>query len=297
MQDGIYDNITIEAYHANSTHLSSTQIKIAKRSLKEFFWNRNGKIERSEKTHFDFGNAFELALMDQDGFAKNVVIRKDHEWVNEILSKRPELTTVRNSKEYKELSAAFEAESAGKYRIGDKGPESWETIQSMLESCYADKTIQGLIKNTECQLSLFWTDDQTGLKLKTRPDICKRKKNIVVNLKTTLDGSPKGFSKDLAKYDYPLQACLEMQGCIASGAMEKIDAYFWLVVEKVAPFNATIYEFDKEDMKAYEIELDWLIHKLKKAQDENLYPGYSDRADNQHGIMRAEIPMYHKLAV
>jgi hypothetical protein len=294
---GIHTDVTIEAYHADREYLSSTWIKLAKKSLKEFFWTREGKIFAPQKGHFDFGNAFELALMDQSGFAEKVAIRNDHQWINDVLAQRPDLDKVRASKEYKALNETFEQESTGKYVINDKGSESWETIQAMLESCYADKTIQGLIKNTECQLSLFWNDEQTGLKLKTRPDICKRNKNIVVNLKTTLDGSPKGFSKDLAKFDYPLQACLEMQGCIATGAMPKVDNYFWLVVEKVAPFNATIYEFDQQDMKAYEVELEWLIHKVKKAMDENMYPGYSDRADNKHGILKAEIPMYHKLAV
>src|SRR5574343_1362278 len=107
----------------------------------------------------------------------------------------------------------------------------------MLSSCYQDKVIQGLISNTEYQLSLFWTDEQSGVRLKTRPDICKRKKNVIVNLKTTLDGSPEAFSKDINKYDYALQACIEWRGCVASGIMPTVDNYVWLVVEKVAPFN------------------------------------------------------------
>jgi hypothetical protein len=156
--------------------------------------------------------------------------------------------------------------------------------------------IQRLISNTEYQISLFWEDPKTGLKLKTRPDICQVKKNVVVNLKTCLDGSPAAFSKDLAKYEYPLQACIEIMGCIESGLMPQVDNYFWLVVEKRAPFNATIYEFAPSDISAGMDELQYLFTKVKKAMDENLYPGYSDRSDNKYGILTAQIPLWYKMA-
>lgn len=295
MTDGIHNDISIQDYHANKTHISSTQVRIAKSSLKEFDWFMQGKLDKPEGSHFDFGNAFELALLDKVAFSESVAIMKDSEWCAESLSINPALTKVRSSKTYQTLEAEFLTANKGKYVINDKGPESWETIQEMLESCFADKVIQGLIKNTEYQLSLFWTDDQTGLKLKTRPDICKRKKNVVINVKTTRDGSPKGFGKDLADHDYPIQACLEMTGCLATGLMNDVDKYFWLACEKVAPFNATIYEFDESDIRASMTELDYLVHKIKKAQEQKSFPGYSDRADNEYGILKAEIPMYYRM--
>jgi hypothetical protein len=286
MKDGIYTDITIEDYHANTTHISSTQIKIAKKSLKELDWVRRGLIVQEKKTHFDFGNAFELALLDPIGFSEKVKFYNPEN--------RPEPEKAMNSKQ----NIAWKAEifDSSQYVINEKGDESYETIKAMLESCFADKVIQGLIRNTEYQLSLFWTDDQTGVQLKTRPDICKRKKNVLINVKTTTDGSPQGFSRDLVKFDYPLQACMEINGCIASGAMPSVDAYYWLVVEKVPPFNATIYQFDQSDINASMVELEYIIYKIKKARDEKMFPGYSDRADNEYGILKAEIPMYYKMA-
>lgn len=295
MKDGIYTDVTIEAYHQNTTHLSATQIKLAKKSLKELDWYRRGLLKQEQKTHFDFGNAFELALLDPVAFSEKVAILKDREFVNEALMVKPDLKVPRNSTEYKLSTAKFYEENAGKYIVLDEGgEESYETIKLMLESCYQDKIIQGLIKNTEYQLSVFWTDEETGLQLKTRPDICKRKKNVIVNVKTCLDGSPKGFAKDLVKYDYPLQACHEIKGCLAGGVIESLDNYFWLVVEKKAPFNATVYEFDEEDIQAGMLELNYLYGKITKAKEKNFFPGYSDQADNQYGILRAPIPMYYR---
>ena len=76
--------------------------------------------------------------------------------------------------------------------------------------------------------------------------------------------------------------------------METVDNYFWLVVEKEPPFNATIYEFSKSDIEWAFDELDFILHKIARAREEDKYPGYTDRADNVHGILTAEIPLYYK---
>jgi hypothetical protein len=296
--DGIHTDISIGDYHANRTHVSATSLKQSKRSLKQFDWHRRGIMPKSDGNHFSFGNAFELALLDKKGFENEVAIMQDEYWIalaNEEYMKEKGKTysNPRQSARYQAEKSRFIAANDDKYIITDKGDQSFECIEHMLTSCYSDSTIQKLIEGTEYQLSLFWTDPETGLKLKTRPDICKRKKNVIVNLKTAVDGSPSQFSRDLAKYDYPLQACLEIKGCIETGLMEQVDNYFWLVVEKEAPYNATIYEFQKSDIQSTNMELEYYITKIKQAQDKNLWPGYSDQADNKHGILTAKIPSWY----
>lgn len=299
IKDGVYDNISIEDYHANTSHVSATTLKYARQSLRHFDWYRAGKIEREEKSQFGFGNAFELALLASTEYLQKVAVTPENDWIeaaqaNQVKEGKAPFSKPRSSGIYQKAEAEFLAANEGKYLINETGKESFECIEEMLSSCYQDKIIQGLIKNTEYQLSLFWTDPETGIKLKTRPDICKRKKNVIVNLKTTLDGSPEAFSKDLKKYDYPLQAVLEIQGCLRTGIMDKLDSYFWLVCEKVAPFNATIYEFAERDMAAVTDTLSYLLNKIKKGQDQNIWPGYTERADNEYGILKAEIPLWYR---
>lgn len=294
IQDGIYDNISIDDYHKNVSHMSATTLKIARQSLRHLDWYRKGRIPREEKTAFGFGNAFELALLAPNEYLQKVAVMPESEWFDEVMKAKPDTKTVRSTTIYKDRYKEWSLKNLGKYVIKETGAESFETIEEMLSSCYQDKMIQGLIKNTEYQLSLFWTDPSTGIKLKTRPDICKRKKNIIVNLKTTVDGSPDGFTKDLKKWDYPIQACVEITGCLQSGIMDKVDSYFWLVVEKVPPFNATIYEFTESDMNAVMDSFTFLLSRIKKAEEQNLYPGYTDEADNIYGILQAKLPLWYK---
>lgn len=298
--DGIYDDISIQDYHKKYIqNISATSIKEAKVSLKQFHWHRTGRMPESEGLHFGFGNSFELALLDKSGFEKSVAIEQQQYWIALAQEEKKKdgkdpLKVPKNSTRYKAEQSKFEAANEGKYIIPDTGDQSYEYIEEMLKSCYADETIRKLIEGTEYQLSLFWTDPETGLKLKTRPDICKRKKNVIVNLKTAADGSPKAFSRELAKYDYPLQACVEISGCLNSGLMPTVDNYFWLVVEKVPPFNATIYEFDKADISLCMDEYRYYINKISEAEKKQEWPGYTDQADNKYGILQAHVPAFYR---
>jgi len=76
--------------------------------------------------------------------------------------------------------------------------------------------------------------------------------------------------------------------------MESVDSYFWLVVEKVAPFNATIYEFAERDIAAVTDTLYYLLNKIKRGKEQNLWPGYTEQADNVHGILTAQIPLWYR---
>lgn len=294
MKDGIYTDITIDDYHANETHISATQVKYAKKSLRLMDWYRRGLIKQEDKPAFGFGNAFELALLDKNEFAQRVAIMPDSKWVEGAMAVK-DYSNPRNSSFYQSAKEEWAANNKGKYVILDKGEkESWEAIQHMLDSVYQDSVIQKLIENTEYQLSIFWTDPETGLKLKTRPDICKRKKNVIVNVKTVNDGSPESFARECAKWDYPIQAAIEMQGCLKSGLMEKIDNYFWLVLEKEPPYNATIYEFAEKDIEMFTDRVQYYFTKIRQAQKQNLWPGYTDRADNKYGILTVEIPLWYR---
>lgn len=292
--EGIHTDISITDYHADRDYLSATSIKEAKISLRQFDWHRRGLMPPSDGKHLDYGNAFELALLDPEGFKREVAIAQTEYWIAKAMESNPDYKVPKNSGIYKGHRDKFIQDNESKlYQIDDVGPQSYEYIEKMLESCKMDAVISKLIEGTEYQLSLFWTDEESGLKLKTRPDICKRKKNSVVNLKTTLDGSPKAFVRDMIKYNYPLQACMEIKGSLATGLMDTVDNYFWLVVEKVPPFNATIYSFTESDIASTMNELKYYLNKIAQAQEKRFYPGYSDTSMNEYGIIPIVLPPYY----
>lgn len=280
---GIHKDISIEDYHSDRDYLSSTMIKYAKKSLKLFHMKRNEK-EQERKSCFDFGNAFELALIDPKQFDKDVFVFD--------IEDRPEKDKSITSKINQDWKKS-QIESH-KYTINAKGNESFETIEQMLISCHSDAAIKKLISNIEYQNSFFFVDEETGLRIKTRPDITKKEKKIIVDIKTTRNGSPTAFSKDLVNFDYPIQAIMQIEGCLKCNYFDGPPSYYWLVVEKEPPYSATIYMFDPNDQPYISDLYHSALCDIKNAFDNNFYPGYSNQADNKHGILMAEIPMYYK---
>lgn len=298
IRNGIHNDLSIEDYHANISHISSTTLKFARKSLKAYQWYRAGKIPKPKAEHFDMGNAFEIALIDRHQWKDRVAILDDDMFVAEALAEATkqgkELTRPKNSAIYQKRVKEFKAQNQGKNIINNvDGSASYTSIEEMLSSCYQDRVIQALIENVESNLSCFWTDPDTKLNLKCRPDITQRKKNLIINIKTTKDGSPAGFSKDLVNFAYPFQAAVEIRGVIATGVMETVDMYLWVVVEKNPPYCATVYEFADDDRRAESDRLDYVLSRIQKAEAANKFPGYSDGADNEHGILTAVIPPWY----
>lgn len=283
MENGIYNDMSIDAYHDNKTHLSSTTIRKARKSLKSMHYYMNNKQEK--KSCFDFGNVFEIALIEGlEGINKTCIIFDE----NDRPEKEKGITSKINQVWKKGIL------NGDKYVINRHGNESLDTINKMLESCKSDETIKRLLNKIDYQTSIFWTCPKSGMKLKTRPDVSKANKNVLVDIKTAVDGSPKEFARAAATHDYPLQSCLQIKGCIDSGLMQKVDAYYWLVVEKTPPYHATIYNFTAEDIKYFNVELDYLIEITNKALIENSYPGYEQQADNKYGILDLKFPLWYK---
>jgi hypothetical protein len=230
--EGIHKHITIVDYHADTEYLSASVLKEANKSLKHMRWHLDNKKER--KSHFDFGNAFEIALMDLMNDTKEF---ESSVHIFDEINRPDQKHGMTANKNVAWKKSFFEKEG---YIINNTGDESRETIGHMLKSCWEDSTIQKLLRNTDYQSSCFWTDPKTGLKLKTRPDVCNVNKTVIIDVKTTQDASPEAFARDVAKYSYDMQAVMQINGVLETGMFKEVGAYYWLAVEKTPPYCAQI---------------------------------------------------------
>lgn len=278
----IVRDLSIKDYHLDKDYLSASAIKEAMKSMKHFNYYRNQPKEEQFKAHFDLGNAFELLLLDYFQGTKEF----DNEVVIFDEAKRPEQDKGITSKINQEWKQSIL--NGEKYVIF---PKDVEVLSAMLTTCINDSTIKKLLSNTDKQVSLFWEDEQTGLKLKSRPDVNKSKANVLVDIKTCDSAAPEDFSRSVAKFNYPIQAAIQMRGCVATGLMPQVDKYYWLAVEKKPPYCAQIYEFDPNDWGMADMAVNMVLHKIKNGGDQ----GYSERADNALGIITLELPKYYLL--
>jgi hypothetical protein len=95
------------------------------------------------------------------------------------------------------------------------------------------------------EASLFWTDADTGVNCKSRPDWLWEDQGILFDLKTTEDARDKGFQASIASYGYHLQAAMALDGYQAVFG-KPAEAYIWVVVEKKAPYGVNTFRCTPE---------------------------------------------------
>ena len=297
MKAGIYTDLSIEDYHQKVDAISASTLKKIGKSELSYIHYKNSKNDE-RKSAFEYGNAFELAIMDEangtNDFNKRVAIANTDQWTAEALAENPNLKNPAASKVYKDLKAKWEAANADKYQLNLRGSESLETIKASIHQLKQDETIWKLLCGTSYQISAIWEDEETGLMLKTSPDVAKINKNVILDIKTCRDASPHGFARQAAQLDYPIQAVMQIDGMIKSGAMDKVDRYYYLAVEKEAPFNFALYHLTPDDIKSVMVEYRKLIRKATEINIENP-KSYGRDADNEFGILNLELPKYYLL--
>jgi hypothetical protein len=259
----------IEVYHSNYEYLSTSALKHGLKSMKELRWFLDGKLERKASPAFEIGKAFELAMMSPQLIEKQIAVLD--------MDARPEPTKTMSAKLNKDWLEKFKKENKDKINIS---ADDWQDIEFMLQSFRENYILNALVDECTDQLSVYWTDEETGVKLKTRPDLVNLKRGVVIDIKTIPDGSPDSFKRQVRNYDYWLQAIMQIDGITKANEAEHILqnnlelVYYWLVFEKNPPYNVTLYEFDQQSMAVKWNDYRNLLEEVAKSQRTNRWGGY-----------------------
>ena len=124
----------------------------------------------------------------------------------------------------------------------------------------------------QTELSYFW-DDLGTIKGKCRPDWISDDGEIVVDLKTTTDASPRGFQKSIANWGYHLQLGWYLRGLQKLG----LDTYdfIFIAIEKTPPFCVGVYRADRDMINFAMKELDQLMPEIQTAMVSKEFPDYT----------------------
>lgn len=131
------------------------------------------------------------------------------------------------------------------------------------------------------ELSCYWTDEKTGVLCRCRPDFW-RHDDIVVDLKTTVDASPEGFSKSIESWRYHVQDAFYQDGIAAaifqSGSDRKPPkAFVFVAVEKAAPYAVAVYRLDSDSVSIGRREYRENLDTYAACSGANVWPGYGDK--------------------
>lgn len=212
----------------------------------------------------DVGNAVHTGLLEPDFFAKKYTSLPET-----VIRDGVEMKCNFATKEGKAFAAQAEAE--GKIIVNHS---DWADILGMIAAVKAHPEANQLITEGEgiVEGSMFWTDPDTKLLCKTRPDRI-RKDGIVVELKTTKDASEKGFRYALEDFRYHVQGSFQMDG---SRECLGLDPKYFVViaVEKTLPYNVAVYAIAARAISFGRGLYKQNLAAIKHCEETNTWPGY-----------------------
>lgn len=251
-EDGVYD-ISNEQYHA-SEGISRSKLMLLDKSPYHFWYETlSGLAVRKPATpSMNIGSAFHTLLLEPNKFSSEFAVSP---------------AVDRRTSAGKEVWAAFNEQNSHKIILT---ADQYEQVLVMVEHINKHEIVQTLLDEAVFEQSVYWTDEETGLQFKTRPDIWSSK--MVVDLKTTTDANPHSFTRSALNYGYFVQAGMAYEGCKALG--KPFEMFVILACEKEVPHVPAVFMMDDEALQFGIDQFNSYKRKLKKCLIENKWPGY-----------------------
>lgn len=161
---------------------------------------------------------------------------------------------------------------------------------------YGGGIIPMLLKGAQVEHSFYGKDDQTGLKVKVRPDAFNTEENIgvnaVISFKTTSAADMGKFIYDSAKFKYELSEG-HYQNVMSNVTGRAFNVTIMVVLQTVAPYLPAVFIWDAEDLSNGKYKARYALDTIKDCQDKGLYPGFESLAEAGHyGIIQMKQPSW-----
>jgi hypothetical protein len=253
---GVYDGLPNEVYHGDccaGPSISSTGIRICAKDP-FLYWQTsplNPDVERkkleeeakrieagmppppaSKFTRFATGSAAHLMLLEPELVSQGIAVVPE-----EMLASNGALST--------NAAKAFVKEQAEAGRVVLK-PEEWDRICDMADALGSNPRVMKLLEGGTVEQSHIWQDPETGVYLKSRPDVMpKAGGEWIVDYKTTDRDDIEAWER-AATCDHRLdmQAALQMAGAYEACGLEARGVVY--IVQHVKTARIAIRYFDRD---------------------------------------------------
>ena len=255
---GFGQQMTNAEYHAHKA-ISKSKLDAARKSGRHFYDVVYGPARESTPT-FDFGTLFHASGLPGEN-------------VDDIAVRMPE-----GMKKTTKEGKAFVAEHKGKIIVSSSDAYVLDQMMlSLREHPFTAGLVNGELKGKSEQ-SFFCTDPETGLELKARPDFLMDDLSLIIDLKSTVDASPKGFQRSVANYRYFVQASHYLD-VIEGATGTRPQAFLFVAVEKTRPFSTAVYMADQAMIDLGKQQAREDLNNIAQWIADNKFPGYSERVE------------------
>ncbi|MEY3747582.1 MAG: Cyanophage [Pseudomonadota bacterium] len=145
------------------------------------------------------------------------------------------------------------------------------------DAVYANKRATELLDEARAfilspESEIYWSGYLSGVACKAKLDACTE--NTILDLKTCVNASPDAFAKQIATFQYHMQAKHYLNGVEAELGYQAPKQFTFIAVEKTAPFAVGLYTIDRTAllMGQAKMERAALIYSRCRATD--TWPAY-----------------------
>jgi len=246
--------ITNEQYHAAKEWISNSGLGLIHQAPAKYYEaHLNPKRKpRKESKVFDFGSAMHSMTLEENLFHEQFIVPPN--FSGEVSQYRKQ---------------QFAKANKDKTFVTT---DTLEHIQGMREAIYAHPAAAKLLSFGEAEKSYTWVDPLTGMKCKIRPDWWNPNVRAIIDVKSTVDASDKGFARSAFKFRYHVQSPFYFDGMRANGKDPKV--FIFIAVEKEPPYlvNVVMYESNEMEMGRSIYQED--LQTYKTCLETDTWPGY-----------------------
>lgn len=281
-------NQNIETYNSQNEFARSSSMR--KRTKYDYFRELNVSKKEAELSSLieeeEEKNAFVVGRYTED-FLYYSPSEMKKRWYIFDPANRPIATanfTNTKNKEWKALVIS-QARAAG-FQVIDKKDILFLEFLDLTDE---ERLIFDKIKSPETfyQTAFYWTDKESGLRLKAMPDFARKTGNVgtLIDCKSHKGATEMDAHRAIRDWNYEQQAQMQIEGALQTGFFgEEITEirYFWIFFSKKRPYDVHLIEYDlskpeRRNLDIYKQSVIWAAEyeksggKLPEKDKTNLY--------------------------
>jgi len=267
---GVFVEISNEEYHADKRFISRSSLMDFDKSPYTYWANHlNPNRPEKEKTPaMQFGSAFHAWMLEPGLFKNTYAVEPEKVLLKDV-----------GREKYDEYKA--QCEELIKTNKIILTHEEMQTLMKMRFKFVENEQAMQLIRDARIENSFFWQDEHSGLFVKARPDILHE--NMIVDLKTCSDASPRAFQNSMVLGGY------HVQGAMIRDAVEiiegrRINNVINICIETKYPYNMAIYIIDEFAIDEGQVKYKNILLEMKRALEENNF--------NDYGVQQIGLPKW-----
>jgi hypothetical protein len=267
-EPGAYPGIDGELYHrieiCDAPSISSTGLKTIEGKSAFHYWYESplnpNRPPQEQKAHFNVGKGVHDLLLLQGLFPKNYFILP--EGFDARLKKWADVND--------------ERDAAAESGIPILTHPQHQMVLAMAEQVEKNELAKALITSGIPEMTLVAKDPETGVWLRTKPDITPDTIDIVPDIKTAISAHPAAFEKQATAVGYFQSAAHYLDVIdLVYGTPASKRRFVLIVVEKEPPHLVQIYQLDDESIQMGRMLNRRALNTFARCLETGVWPGYS----------------------